>query len=59
MEPSAQGYNWATLFLEDKYGYLAFQVGGVSNETVKYGLSSVGLLPESDCFGKDQKQLYE
>jgi hypothetical protein len=29
--PSAWGYNWATLFLGDKYGDLALQVGGVSN----------------------------
>jgi hypothetical protein len=29
-------YNWATLFLGGyKYRDLAFQVGGVSNETVK------------------------
>jgi hypothetical protein len=42
-----------------KYGDLALQVGGVSNETVKYGLSSAGLGPESDCSGKAQKQLYE
>jgi hypothetical protein len=26
-----------------KYGDLGLQVGGVSNETVKYGLSSAGL----------------
>jgi hypothetical protein len=25
------GYNWATLFLEDKYGDLALQVRGVWN----------------------------
>jgi hypothetical protein len=31
--PVPGGYNWATLFLGD----LAFQVGGVSDETVKYG----------------------
>jgi hypothetical protein len=31
------GYNWATLFLGDKYGNQALQVGGVSDETVKYG----------------------
>jgi hypothetical protein len=42
-----------------KYGDLALQVGGISDETVKYGLSSVGLGPESDCCGKAQKQLYE
>jgi hypothetical protein len=35
-----------------KYGDLALQVGGVSNETVKYGLSSAGLRPKSDCSGK-------
>jgi hypothetical protein len=56
-ELSARGHNWATLFLEGyKYGDLALQVGGVSNETVKYGLSSVGLGPQSDCSGKAQKQ---
>jgi hypothetical protein len=38
MEPSARGYNWATLFLGGyKYGDLALEVGGVSDETVKYG----------------------
>jgi hypothetical protein len=42
-----------------KYGNLALQVGGVSNETVKYGLSSAGLEPQSDCCGKAQMQLYE
>jgi hypothetical protein len=41
------------------YGDLTLQVGGVSNETVKYGLSSTRLGPESDCSGKAQKQLYE
>jgi hypothetical protein len=41
-----------------KYGDLALQVGGVSNETVKEGLSSAGLRPKSDCSGKAQKQLY-
>jgi hypothetical protein len=42
-----------------KYGGLALQVGDHSNKTVKYGLSSVGLGPQSDCSGKAQKQLYE
>jgi hypothetical protein len=41
-----------------KYGDLDLQVGGVSDETVKYGLSSVGLRPQSDCSGTAQKQLY-
>jgi hypothetical protein len=41
-----------------KYGDLALQVGGVSDETVKYGLSSAGLRPKSDCSGKAQEQLY-
>jgi hypothetical protein len=37
-EPSARGYNWATLFLGGyKYRDLALQVGGVSDETVKCG----------------------
>jgi hypothetical protein len=38
-EPSARGYNWATLPCSWGYKYrdLALQVGGVSNETVKYG----------------------
>jgi hypothetical protein len=40
-----------------EYGDLALRVGGVSNETVKYGLSSAGLGPERDCSGKAQKQL--
>jgi hypothetical protein len=35
------------------------QDGGVSNETVKCGLSSAGLGPQSGCSGKAQKQLYE
>jgi hypothetical protein len=35
----------------------ALQVGGVSNETVKYDPSSAGLGPQSDCSGK--KQLYK
>jgi hypothetical protein len=36
-QPSARGYNWATLFLGDiNTGNLALQVEGVSNETVKY-----------------------
>jgi hypothetical protein len=34
IEPSALGYNWATLFLGDKYGNMALQVGGLSDETV-------------------------
>jgi hypothetical protein len=59
-EPSARGFNWATLFLGDiNMGTWHLQVGGVSNETVKYGLSSAGLGPQSDCSGKVQKQLYE
>jgi hypothetical protein len=44
---------------EYKYSDLALQVGWVSIETVKYGLSSAGLGPESDFSGKAQKQLYE
>jgi hypothetical protein len=36
-EPSAWGYNWATLFL---YRDLALQVGGVTDETLKYGYGS-------------------
>jgi hypothetical protein len=36
---------------------LALQVRGVSDETVKYGLSSAGLRLKSDCSGKAQKQL--
>jgi hypothetical protein len=53
-------YNLANLFLGDiNTGDLALQVGGVSNETVKYGLSSAGFGPETDCSGKAQKQLYE
>jgi hypothetical protein len=59
-EPSAQGYNWATLFPRGyKYEDLAHQVVGVSNVTVNYGLSSAGLGPKSDCSGKAQKHLYE
>jgi hypothetical protein len=44
---------------ECKYGDLALQVGGVSYETVKYGMSSAGLGPQSDCSGKAQMQPYE
>jgi hypothetical protein len=42
MEPSAWGYNWATLFFGGcKYGDLALQVGGVSKiGTIMYGLES-------------------
>jgi hypothetical protein len=58
-EHSVRRYNWATLFLGGyKYGDLALQVGGVSDETLKYGLSSAGLGPKSDCSDKAQKQLY-
>jgi hypothetical protein len=57
-EPSARGYNWTTLFLGDINTGTWPQVGGVSNETVKYGLSSAGLGPRSDSSGKAQKQLY-
>jgi hypothetical protein len=43
MEPSARGYNLGTLFWWGyKYGDLAFQVGGVSDETVKYGREFCG-----------------
>jgi hypothetical protein len=36
--PSAREYNWATPVPGGyKYGNLALQVGGVSDETVKYG----------------------
>jgi hypothetical protein len=41
-----------------KYGDLALQVGGVSDETENKAVSSVGLRPKSDCSGKAQKQLY-
>jgi hypothetical protein len=40
------------------YGNLALQVGGVSNETVKYGREFCGTSTKSDCSGKAQKQLY-
>jgi hypothetical protein len=38
-EPTARGYNWATLFLGDiNTGILPLQVGIVSKiETIKYG----------------------
>jgi hypothetical protein len=45
------------LYNGEQYGNLALQVGGVSDETVNYGVSSVGLRTESDCSGKVQKQL--
>jgi hypothetical protein len=42
-EPSVRGYNWATLFLGDvNTGNLALQVGGVSDETIKYGREFCG-----------------
>jgi hypothetical protein len=59
-KPSARMYNWTTLFLEDiNTGTWLSKLRGVSNETVKYGLSSEGLGPQIDCSGKAQKQLYE
>jgi hypothetical protein len=43
VQPSARGYNSATLFLGGyKYGDLTLQVGGVSDETVKYGREFCG-----------------
>jgi hypothetical protein len=43
-EPSARGYNWATLFLGGyKYGDLVLQVGGVSRiGTIKYAREFCG-----------------
>jgi hypothetical protein len=38
---------------------MVLRVEGVSNETVKYGLSSAGLRSQSDCPGKALKQLLE
>jgi hypothetical protein len=59
MEASVWGYNWATLFRGGyKYGDLALQVGGVSDETVKYGREFCGNQLKTDCSGKAQKQLY-
>jgi hypothetical protein len=38
LEPSARGYNWTTLFPGDiNTGTWPSRLGGVSNETVKYG----------------------
>jgi hypothetical protein len=45
-EPSAWGYNWSILFLGDKYGDLALQVCGVSDEMVKYGREFCGTLTQ-------------
>jgi hypothetical protein len=60
MEPNARGvYLGHPIPGGYKYGDLALQVGGVSNETVNYGLTSAGLEPQSDCSCKVQKQLYE
>jgi hypothetical protein len=42
-----------------KYGHLALQVGGVSDETENMAVSSAGLQPKSDCSGKAEKQLYK
>jgi hypothetical protein len=33
----SRSFYWANLFVGDIYGNLALQVGGVSDETVKYG----------------------
>jgi hypothetical protein len=41
-----------------KYGDLALQVGGVSDETENMAVSSVGLRPKSDCYGKALKPFY-
>jgi hypothetical protein len=39
--PMTRGYNWATLLLEGiKYGEMAHQIGGVSDETIIYGYGS-------------------
>jgi hypothetical protein len=47
-EPSAQGYNWATLFLGGyKDGDLALQVGGSH-----LAVSSTGLWPKTDCLAR-------
>jgi hypothetical protein len=53
----AREYNWATLILGGyKCGDLALQVGGVSDETVKYGRELVTALarPRSNCTSKLQ-----
>jgi hypothetical protein len=59
MEPSAWGYNWATLFLGGyKYGDLALQVGcSTESETVKMVMSPAGLGHENNCAGENQQQL--
>jgi hypothetical protein len=46
-EHSARGYNWTTLFLGGyKYRNLTLQVGGVSDETIKYGREFCGTLTQ-------------
>jgi hypothetical protein len=41
-----------------KYGNLALQVEGVSDETLKYGREFCGTSTQECCSGKAQKQLY-
>jgi hypothetical protein len=57
MEPSAWGYNWATLFLGDiNTGTWPSRLGSLEFERVKYDVSPTGLAPENDCAGEDQQQ---
>jgi hypothetical protein len=44
------------LWIPPRIKMLLISAGGVSDETVKYGLSSAGLRLKSDCSGKAQKQ---
>jgi hypothetical protein len=57
-EPSAWGYNWATLFLEDiNMGFWPSRLGSLGSARLKYGLESRGTRRENDCAGEDQQQL--
>jgi hypothetical protein len=38
-----------------KYGDLAIQAGGISNQRVKYGHESHGFGPKNDCAGESQQ----
>jgi hypothetical protein len=57
-EPSAWGYNWDTLFLEDIiWGPGPPDWGSLKSETVKYGQQSHGSQTKNDYAGEDQQQL--
>jgi hypothetical protein len=58
-EPSAQGYNWATLFLGDtNMRTWPSRLGESQMRQQNMAVNSAGLRPKSDYSGKAQKQLY-